>query len=173
MPTPWDAFCAGHAFMADGRLLVVGGTTAYPSAATNNNNAGSKQAYLFDPITESYQRVADTHLARWYPTVTELGDGRQFVLAGLDEAGHRTNQSEIFDGSTWTTPKPGPSAYTYQPMYPALHLDARRPALLLRRQHLRQHAAPTTRPGCGTSRPTRTRWCRASPTTAGATRARA
>ena len=27
VPTPWDAFCAGHAFMLDGRLLVVGGTT--------------------------------------------------------------------------------------------------------------------------------------------------
>jgi hypothetical protein len=122
VPTPWDAFCAGHAFMADGRLLVVGGTTAYPTAATNNNNAGSKQAYLFDPISETYQPVPDAHLARWYPTVTELGDGRQFVLAGLDEAGHRTTQSEIFDGSTWTMPKSGPSAYTYQPMYPALHL---------------------------------------------------
>ncbi len=70
VPTPWDAFCAGHAFMPDGRLLVVGGTTAYPGAATNNNSAGSKQAYLFDPDTLSYQRVADQHLARWYPTVT-------------------------------------------------------------------------------------------------------
>src|SRR4051812_1084602 len=122
VPTPWDAFCAGHAFMPAGRLLVVGGTTAYPSAATDNNNAGSKQAYVFDPATESYQRVADSHLARWYPTVTELGDGRQFVLAGLDETGHRTKQSEIFDGATWTSPASGPSAYTYQPMYPALHL---------------------------------------------------
>jgi hypothetical protein len=122
VPTPWDAFCAGHAFMADGRLLVVGGTTAYPGPATNNASGGSKQAYLFDPVTESYQRVPDAHLARWYPTVTELGDGRQFVLGGLDEVGKRTKQWEIFDGSTWTVPASGPSAYTFQPMYPALHL---------------------------------------------------
>ncbi len=32
--TPYDLFCSGHAFLPDGRLLVAGGTTAYPNAAT-------------------------------------------------------------------------------------------------------------------------------------------
>ncbi len=120
--TPWDAFCSGHSFLSDGRLLVAGGTTAYPSPATNNNSGGSKRAYLYDPVTRRYQASADMHLARWYPTVTELGDGRQFVLSGLDETGRRTTDYEIFDGSTWTQPAPAPSAYQWQPMYPALHL---------------------------------------------------
>ena len=61
------------------------------------------------------------HLARWYPTMTELGDGRVFALGGLDETGHFTSQSEFFDGSTWSAPANGPSSYVYQPMYPALH----------------------------------------------------
>ncbi len=29
--TPWDAFCSGHAIIPDGRVLVAGGTSAYPS----------------------------------------------------------------------------------------------------------------------------------------------
>ena len=47
--TPWDAFCAGHAFLPDGRLLVAGGTSAYPNSS-NPNYAGTKQAFIFDPL---------------------------------------------------------------------------------------------------------------------------
>ena len=120
--TPWDAFCSGHAFMADGTLLVAGGTTAYPSPATNNSSAGSKKAYLFDPATGQYRAVPDMHLARWYPSLTELGDGRQLAIGGLDETGSFTSKYEIFDGSSWSSPAPGPSPYVWQPMYPAMHL---------------------------------------------------
>ncbi len=119
--TPWDAFCSGHAAMADGRILIAGGTAAYSSPATNNQPAGSKEAYLFDPVSRRYQAVPDMSRARWYPTLTQLGDGRVFALGGLDEAGRYTSESEIFDGSTWSSPAPGPSNYVYQPMYPALH----------------------------------------------------
>ncbi len=122
--TPWDAFCSGHAFLPDGELLVAGGTTAYPGPATNNSSAGSKRAYVFDPVTERYRAVPDMNLARWYPSVTELGDGSQFVLGGLDETGNYTRNYEIFDPQTetWSPQQAGPSAYTWQPMYPAVHL---------------------------------------------------
>ncbi len=119
--TPWDAFCAGHVVLADGRVLVAGGTTAYPSAATNNSSAGSDRSYLFDPSTGKYTRTADMHQARWYATTTELGDGRVLALGGLDEAGELTSQFEIFDGTSWSTPANGPSNYVFQPMYPGLH----------------------------------------------------
>ena len=63
------------------------------------------------------------HVARWYPTVTELGDGRQLALGGLDEAGQRTSQYEIFDGvNVDSTRRPVRQPYGFQPMYPALHL---------------------------------------------------
>src|SRR5207249_8520346 len=51
--TPDDVFCAGHAFLADGRLLVAGGTDQYDPFK------GLKSAYLFDPTTEAFIRVAD------------------------------------------------------------------------------------------------------------------
>lgn len=120
--TPWDAFCAGHAFLPDGKLLVAGGNTAYPSAATNNANAGSRRAYVFDPETGSYAARPDMDIGRWYPTVVELGTGNLFTLAGLDERGVRTNTSQIFDGNTWSAPKAPPPQLNFMPMYPALHL---------------------------------------------------
>lgn len=119
--TPWDAFCSGHVALADGRILIAGGSGGYSSPSTNSQPSGTKKAYLFDPATSQYLAVPDMHLARWYPTMTELGDGRVFALGGLDETGHYTSQSEIFDGSTWSAPANGPSSYVYQPMYPALH----------------------------------------------------
>jgi hypothetical protein len=120
--TPWDLFCAGHAFLPDGRLLVTGGTSAYPGPATNNANAGLKDAYTFDPVTRRYERVPDMGLARWYPTVTELGDGRLFVWGGLDERGLRTNEHQTFDGSTWSPLAPAPAPLAGGPMYASLHL---------------------------------------------------
>ncbi len=121
VPTPWDAFCSGHVMLPDGRILVAGGTTGYQSPATNNNHAGSNRSYIFDPTTEQYQAVSNMHLARWYPTLTELGDGRVLALGGLDEHGDYTSQFETFKGTQWSNPAPGPSSYVFQPLYPALH----------------------------------------------------
>ena len=121
--TPWDAFCAGHVALPDGRILVAGGTSAYPGPSTANNSAGSKKSYLFNPDTESYEAVSDMHVARWYPTLTELGDGRVLALGGLDEDGEYTSSFETFKGSSWSNPASGPANYVFQPMYPALHLQ--------------------------------------------------
>ncbi len=52
--TPWDAFCAGHAFLPDGRLLVSGGTTACSTSA--RNFGGSREAFLFDPTRTATRR---------------------------------------------------------------------------------------------------------------------
>lgn len=124
--TPWDAFCAGHAFLPDGRLLVAGGNTAYPGPATNNANGGSKRSYIFDPATSAYTAQPNMDVARWYPSVVELGDGHLFTAAGLDEEGLRTSTSQQFDPSslTWSVPKAPPSALSFMPLYPSLHLLA-------------------------------------------------
>ncbi len=119
--TPWDAFCAGHAFLPDGRLLVAGGTSGYPDETTGYY-AGTRQAYIFDPVSASYVAAPDTAVARWYPTVVELGDGRLFTLGGFNENRVRTRNNEIFDGTSWSKPAPPPAGFPLMPTYPALHL---------------------------------------------------
>jgi hypothetical protein len=119
--TPWDAFCAGHAFLADGRLLVAGGTSAFPTVE-NGKYAGTNRAYFYDPATSTYRRAPDSAIARWYPTVVQLGDGRLLTIGGFDENTVRTRDLEIFDGARWSAPSAPPAQMPYMPTYPALHL---------------------------------------------------
>jgi len=74
--TPIDFFCAGQTFLADGRLLVAGGTEKYDPFV------GLKSAYLFDALSEEWIRVQDMAVGRWYPTLLTLGDGRVFAASG-------------------------------------------------------------------------------------------
>lgn len=89
--TPDDVFCAGQAFLPDGRLLVAGGTEQYDPFH------GLKSTWLFDPATLGWTRVADMADGRWYPTLTTLGDGRIFALSGLGATGADNRVPEIYD----------------------------------------------------------------------------
>src|SRR4051812_20011130 len=51
--TPYDLFCAGHAFLPDGRLLVVGGTTQFEDLGKGKKWNGEKRTTIFDPVTQS------------------------------------------------------------------------------------------------------------------------
>jgi hypothetical protein len=79
VPSPSLLFCAGHAFLPDGRLLVAGGHIT--------NNHGLPNTALFHPATSSWQSGAAMAQGRWYPTATTLPDGDVLVLSGQDEAG--------------------------------------------------------------------------------------
>ena len=70
-------FCAGHAFMADGRLMVTGGHKA--------DDQGLDVTNIFDPATERWvSGLPKMARGRWYPTVTTLADGRMVTVAGRD-----------------------------------------------------------------------------------------
>ena len=45
-------------------------------------NSGLKDATLWDPTTNTAQRLPDLANSRWYPTVTTLADGRVMVFSG-------------------------------------------------------------------------------------------
>lgn len=124
IPTPWDAFCAGHAFLPNGNLLVAGGTKAYEDLKQipKKDYAGLKDAYEFNPITERYEKVDAMTVARWYPTLVGLTDGKILASSGLDEKGNLVNgNTEIYDPATkqWTDQ---PELKRYLPTYPALFL---------------------------------------------------
>jgi hypothetical protein len=122
IPTPWDLFCAGHTFLADGRLLIAGGTADFPVIWPGTILfSGSREAYLFDPATESYEALPAMHAGRWYPTLVTLGTGRVYTIAGIDETTSQMNvEPELFapGGPSWIE-RPATDPW---PMYPALFL---------------------------------------------------
>ncbi|AEV84145.1 galactose oxidase [Actinoplanes sp. SE50] len=91
---------------------------------------GRKEAYEFNPVTERYERVADMHEKRWYPTLTGLSDGSVLALSGLDGSGKVVDgtRNEVFDPKTqtWTVRK---DLNHYFPTYPTL-LQTAKPGVL-------------------------------------------
>lgn len=118
-----DLFCAHHSFLADGRLLVMGGSIwDEPSPIGTDHAKGIKAAYIFDPQTETWEKVGDMEHGRWYPTAVTLSDGKVLVFSGLDENQDIVPQVEAFDptSNTWST-LPF-SANKPLAIYPSLHL---------------------------------------------------
>ena len=76
IPVPYgrNLFCAGHIQLADGRTLLVGGHI--------NANEGLADTTIFNPVTRTYFRGPDMTVGRWYPTATQLPDGRVLTFAG-------------------------------------------------------------------------------------------
>ena len=131
--TSWDMFCNGMSIMQDGRVLINGGTKGYGSlevvgVAAEIPFTGLANTSIFDPGTESMVDVTPTAHGRWYPTVTELNDGRMMTTSGLNDTdGNNNNTSEIWDGQKWSAEIPGdPHISDFPefgfPLYPRMHL---------------------------------------------------
>lgn len=91
-PSPWNPDCAGHSFLADGRLLVAGGTLGF------NPTRGPKSAYIFDSFTEQWIEVEDMRAGRWYPSNITLPDGRVITVSGLNDTDGALNSDvELWD----------------------------------------------------------------------------
>ncbi|MFJ9694116.1 galactose oxidase-like domain-containing protein [Kitasatospora sp. NPDC101183] len=84
---------------------------------------GIRAAFEFNPDTELYEQVTDMAHARWYPTLTGLGDGRVVTVSGLDDTGEilNGNDNEVYDPKSKSWSK-GPDRYF--PTYPAIFLTA-------------------------------------------------
>jgi hypothetical protein len=94
-------FCAGHSFLSDGRLLVVGG-------GGNGTGPRHDHGWIFDPEpgVESWTRTAgngtpgdgDMAYFRWYPTLITMGDepGRVLVVSGDQPGGVDVQQMEMY-----------------------------------------------------------------------------
>lgn len=82
-PMACDLWCGGHTFLADGKLLFAGGTSYYPPDP-DPFYGGLKEAYLFDPFSETWERLDDMQVGRWYPTLIRLADDRVLNFSGLE-----------------------------------------------------------------------------------------
>jgi hypothetical protein len=110
----WDMFCNSMTQLADGRVLIDGGTLTYQFL-------GSPKSSIFDPATNTFTDQPNMANGRWYPTVTLLSDGRVMTFSGLDDLTGATNTTvEFFTvGSGWSQEYVAPWT---PPLYPRMHL---------------------------------------------------
>jgi len=108
-----NLFCSGHAFLHDGRLLVVGGH--------DTDGDGLDQASVYDYRTNTWTALPVMNERRWYPTATALSDGTVLVSSGSYKDDGRVvinDVPQIWDGYRWT-----PAArFTGLPPYPRIHV---------------------------------------------------
>jgi hypothetical protein len=86
--SPSNLFCAGQAFLPDGRLLVAGGHIS--------DNHGLPDINLFTVSSQTWSRSTPMRRGRWYPTSTMLASGDVVILAGRDEAGVAVAEPEVW-----------------------------------------------------------------------------
>jgi hypothetical protein len=93
-PVPYgrNLFCAGHVLLPDGRALIVGGHVS----ADN----GLADTTIFNPSNNTWTREPDMSVGRWYPTATEMGDGKVFVLAGDNIVQNQPGTAHAFTDSS-------------------------------------------------------------------------
>lgn len=119
IPSPdSDVFCAGHAFLPDGRLLIGGGTSTFPQDDFHDHGlsfGGHRRCWIYNPTENewvearemNFEPGAESGGGRWYPTLTTLANGEVITFFGhprLDDGRHRNTVAERYNVTTdsWT-----------------------------------------------------------------------
>jgi hypothetical protein len=115
MDEPVELFCAGHTFLPDGGLLVVGGHDEI-----KGDGFGIPNAYRF--VDGAWVEEPPMSFARWYPTATTLENGDVIVYAGTDndKVAVRTPERYSYSTGTWTSLTNATRKFPY---YPRSFLD--------------------------------------------------
>ncbi|KAI8930028.1 glyoxal oxidase N-terminus-domain-containing protein [Entophlyctis helioformis] len=84
-----NPFCAGHASMANGSILVIGGdnTSMVGADGAQYIYNGRKGRRIFNPCTGtnctgSWVNLPEMTSERWYPTIVTLADGSNIIIGG-------------------------------------------------------------------------------------------
>lgn len=98
LPNPQrNKFCCGHAFLADGRLVLASGNVGETSAASLHTFTPQGDGGTWTDFGSMSGGI------RWYPTCTTLPDGRVMILAGTAQVFttiHQTTCSQDFISGT-------------------------------------------------------------------------
>ena len=121
---PKDMFCSGHVTLADGRVLIQGGTKSYPSSAGGADYGGLKDTWVFDPGTSTFSDAPDANEGHWYPTLTALGNGNVWMGGGLKEDTTGAVNTEYWDAQAgqWKPTWQVPQTWSFWGLYPHMML---------------------------------------------------
>lgn len=135
-------FCSDNKFLADGRVISLGGTAYYsdPGVGAGDSNygvaelEGLRNARIFDPRTQTWSQSGAMSHGRWYPTGITLPDGSLFVASGVEkllkpaypshpaDSGRNVTQTETYDPTAGTWKENPDSAARSLPLFPRLHV---------------------------------------------------
>lgn len=111
--TNCELFCAGHTYIADGRLLVAGGHNE-----TLGDGHGLAQSSTFDGT--SWQVSGGMVNGRWYPTLVTLDNGSVVALSGSSAPGTNVQTPEVWTNGSWRALT---GAAANIPLYPRAFLE--------------------------------------------------
>jgi Domain of unknown function (DUF1929) len=119
-PIGTDLFCSGIEQMADGEILVAGGTQMNMAMTNNMDDFGLQSTSKFNVLTQSWTALPAMNFPRWYPTVSILSDGRIIVTSG-EQGGTNTDApiSEIYSSTTNTWTALSNAQFPYKLFYPS------------------------------------------------------
>ena len=108
-----NLFCSGHAFLPDGRLLIMGGHEG-------RDGEGSTDSNIFDfraGSLGSWVRSSSMSSGRWYPSALTLSTGEVLTVAGTGTG--NPSVPEVYQANgAW---RPLTTAQFGLPYYPFLH----------------------------------------------------
>ena len=118
-PIGTDLFCSGIEEMADGEVMVVGGTQMNMSGTNNMDDFGLQSTSKFNVASQTWTALPPMNFPRWYPTASILSDGRILVVSG-EQNGSNTDApiSEIYSTATNTWTALTSSQFPYKFFYP-------------------------------------------------------
>ena len=109
-----NIMCSGHAFLADGRLVVGGGVVNQdlPHGAFMHDS-GERRCYLYHPLDEKWEQIPDFNFqpdsqdnprggGRWYPTLLTVDSGEVLAVAGHPYVGTAEGEDSGADNYVFT-----------------------------------------------------------------------
>jgi hypothetical protein len=110
-----DLWCCGMSTLANGNVLLCGGTLDYDSQTLNGKFHGANFAYEVNFDSGSVGNRTEMAHGRWYPTCVTLPNGKVFVVQGLDEYGCANFLVEFYDPVTksWQIKLDPSNTFTY------------------------------------------------------------
>jgi hypothetical protein len=132
-----DMFCADVTTLADGRILIAGGTDWYNEPRFSDRDKGDAQdagvveleglrsSSTFDYKTNTFTPTSPMKFGRWYPGMVVQPDGKVLITSGASQMTNKyqfgqVRRGELFDPATnsWTEQYTGDMSETSLPMQP-------------------------------------------------------